>query len=80
VNCVEDTLIEIGSKWLKKKKRRSEVRKKKSLNEKIEENKSTGKMDRGQLSKRKNTPTDALEHFTGKIERQASEDRKTWVK
>jgi hypothetical protein len=73
-------LTEIRSKWLKKKKRRSEVRENKSLDEKIEENRSTRKMDRGQLSKWKNPPIDALEHLVGKKERQAGEARKTWVK
>jgi hypothetical protein len=48
---VEGTLIEIGSKWLKKQKRRSEARENKSLDEKIEENRSTRKIDRGQLNK-----------------------------
>jgi hypothetical protein len=44
-------LTENGSKWSKKQKRRSEVRENESLNEKIEEDRSTRKMDRGQLSK-----------------------------
>jgi hypothetical protein len=69
-------LTEIRSKWLKKKKRRSEVRENKSLDEKIEENRSTRKMDRGQLSKQKNPPMDALEHLVGKMERQAGEAQK----
>jgi hypothetical protein len=73
-------LTEIGSKWLKKKKRRSEVRESESLNEKTEEDRSTRKMDRGQLNKRKNPPIDALEHLAGKKERQAGEALKTWVK
>jgi hypothetical protein len=41
VNCAEDTLTEIGSKWPKKQKRRSEVRENESLDEKIEENRSS---------------------------------------
>jgi len=72
-NCVEGTLTEIGSKWLKKQKRRSEARENKSLDEKIEENRLAKKIDRGQLSKRKNPPIDALEHLAGKMERQAGE-------
>ena len=77
---MEGTLTENGSKWSKKQKRRSEVRERESLNEKIEENKSTKKMDHGQLNKWKKTPTDALEHPMGKKERQADEALKTWVK
>jgi hypothetical protein len=80
VNCVEDTLTEIRSKWSKKQKRRSEVRENESLDEKIEENRSARKMDRGQLSKWKNPLVDALEHFAGRKERQAGEARKMWVK
>jgi hypothetical protein len=53
-------LTEIGSKWSKKQKRRSEVRESKSLDEKIEEDRSTRKMDHGQLSKRKNPPMEML--------------------
>jgi hypothetical protein len=73
-------LTEIGSKWSKKQKRRSEVRENESLNEKIEEDRSARKMDRGQLNKQKNPPMDALEHLVGKKERQAGEALKTWVK
>jgi hypothetical protein len=80
VNYVEGTLTEIGSKWSKKQKRRSEVRENKLLDENIEENRSTRKMDRGQLNKRKNPPMDSLEHLMGKMERQAGEAQKTWVK
>jgi hypothetical protein len=80
VNCAEDKLTEIGSKWPKEKKRRSEVRESKSLDGEIEEDRSTRKMDRGQLSKWKNPPMDALEHLAGKKERQAGEALKTWVK
>jgi hypothetical protein len=56
-NCAEGTVTENGSKWSKKQKRRSEVRENESLNEKIEEDRLARKMDRGQLSKRKNPPT-----------------------
>jgi hypothetical protein len=58
-NCAEGTLTENGSKWSKKRKRRSEVRESELLNEKIKEDRSARKMDRGQLSKRKKPSTDA---------------------
>jgi hypothetical protein len=80
MNYTEGTLIEIGSKWSKNKKRRSKVRENESLNEKIEEDRSSRNMDRGQINKRKKPPTDALEHLWGKKERQAGEALKTWVK
>jgi hypothetical protein len=73
-------LTEIGSKWSKKKKRRSEVRENESLNENIEEDRSTRKMDYGKLSKRKNPPKVALDHLMGKKERQASKALKMRVK
>jgi hypothetical protein len=73
-------LIEDGSKWSKKQKRRSEVRENKSLNENIKEDRQARKMDHGQLNKKKNPPMDALEHLAGKQERQAGEALKTWVK
>jgi hypothetical protein len=38
---MKDTLTEIGSKWPKKKKRRSEVWENEPLDEKIEENRSS---------------------------------------
>jgi hypothetical protein len=59
MNCMESTLTENGSKWSEKRKIRSEVRESEPLNEKIKEDKSTRKMDHGQLIKRKNPPTDA---------------------
>jgi hypothetical protein len=37
-------------------------------------------MDRGKLSKKKNPPTDALEHLVGMKERWVGEALKTWVK
>jgi hypothetical protein len=46
-NNMEDTLTEIRSKWLKKEKIRREVRESELLDEKIEENGSTRKRDRG---------------------------------
>jgi hypothetical protein len=53
-------LTNIGSEWLKKRKTRSEVRESESLNERIEGDISTRKMDRGKLNKWKNPPMDAL--------------------
>jgi hypothetical protein len=50
------------------------------LIEKIEEDRSIRKMDRGKLSKGKNPPTNSLEHLAEKKERQAGEARKTQVK
>jgi hypothetical protein len=46
------------------------------LEEKVKEDRSTRKMDRGQLSKWKNPPTDALEHLAEKKERQDGESLK----
>jgi hypothetical protein len=69
MNCAESTLIEIGSMWPKEKKRQSEVRESKPLDREIEEDILTRNMDRGQLSKWKNPPMDALDHFAGKKER-----------
>jgi hypothetical protein len=79
MNCMEGTLTDIGSNWSKNQKRR-EVRENESLNENIEEDRSTRNMDCGQLSKQKNPPTDTLEHLAGKKERQVGEALKTWVK
>jgi hypothetical protein len=50
------------------------------LEEKIKEDKSEKKRDRGQLNKRKKTLIDALEHLTEKKEEQVGEALKTWVK
>jgi hypothetical protein len=71
VNCTEGTLNEIGSKWSKKNKRRIKVMENKSLDKKIEENRSTRRMDHGQLSKHKTPPMVFLENLVGKMERQA---------
>ena len=76
---MEGTQTEEGLKWLKKKKRRNEVRKRKSLKEKIKEDKASKNMDRGQLSKWKKTPTDNLEHLGEKEEGQDGEALKTQV-
>jgi hypothetical protein len=80
VNCAEDKFIEIGLKWPKEQKRRSEVRQRKSLDGEIEEDTLARKMDRGQLEKKKNPPMDSLEHLVGKKKRQASEALKMRVK
>jgi hypothetical protein len=56
------------------------VRKSKSLDEEIEDDRSARKMDQGQLSKQNNTSLDALEHRTRRKERQAGEARKKRVK
>jgi hypothetical protein len=72
-------LTEIGSKWPKKKKR-SELRERESLNEKTKEERSTRNMDHGQLSKKNNPSMSALEHLVGKEERQVGEALKMWVK
>jgi hypothetical protein len=69
MNCAEGTVTDIGSKWSKKHKRRRKVRENESLNDKIEEDRLARNMDRGQLSKRKNPPMDALEHYAGKKEK-----------
>jgi hypothetical protein len=50
------------------------------LDEEIEENKSTRRMDHGQLNKRKKPPLDALEHLAGKKERQAGEALKMRIR
>jgi hypothetical protein len=50
------------------------------LDERIEDDRSTRKTDRGQLSKRKNPPLDALEHHVTRKERQAGEALKMRVK
>jgi hypothetical protein len=65
---------------VKEEEKKEQSKKNESLDEKIEENRSTRKMDRGQLSKWKKPPIDALEHLMGKKERQAGEAQKTWVK
>jgi hypothetical protein len=50
------------------------------LKEKINEDKATKKMDRGQLDKRKETPTNSLEHFTESKEKQVGKTLKMRVK
>jgi hypothetical protein len=79
VNYAKDKLTEIGLKWPKEKKRRSEVRERKSLDRDIEEDRSARKMDCGQLKKWKNPPMDSFENLVGKKERQVDESLKMWV-
>jgi hypothetical protein len=50
------------------------------LEEEIEDDRLARKIDRGQLSKKKKPPLDALEHRTRRKERQAGEALKTRVK
>jgi len=47
VYCVEDTITIIASKRAKEKKRRSEARESKLLDEEIEDDRSTRKKDHG---------------------------------
>jgi hypothetical protein len=68
-NYGEGRVTDIEPKWSKKQKRRREVRENESLNEKIKEERSARKIDRGQLSKRKKTSTSALEHLVKNMER-----------
>jgi hypothetical protein len=50
------------------------------LDEEIEDDRSTRKKDRGQLSKKKKPPLYSLEHHVKRKESQAGEALKTWVK
>jgi hypothetical protein len=50
------------------------------LEEEIEDDRSTRKMDRGQLNKQRNPSLDALEHRVRRKERQAGEALKRQVK
>jgi hypothetical protein len=70
LKCTEGTQIEEGSKWLKKHKRRNEVKENKSLKEKIKEDKATKNIYRGQVRKQKKTLMGALEHLMEKKEEQ----------
>jgi hypothetical protein len=69
-------MTENGSKWPKKWKRRSEVRESESLNENINGDRSTKKMDHGQLNKRKNPLTDVV-RSSPKWERKRAQRRMT---
>jgi hypothetical protein len=55
-------------------------KRKKSLDEEIEDDKSAREMDREKLNKKKNPPLDALEHHMRRKEIQADEALKMWVK
>jgi hypothetical protein len=77
---VADIMAVIGSKLAKEKKIWSELHKRKPLDDEIEDDKSTRKMDRGQLSKQRKKPLGALEHRARREERQAGEALKRWVK
>jgi hypothetical protein len=79
VNCTKDTMIVTGSKCAKEQKRWSEVKERKLLDEETEDDRSVGKMDRGQLSKWKKPPLDSLEHHVRRKERQVGKALKTWV-
>jgi hypothetical protein len=68
MKCVEGTQTKEGSKWLKKHKRRNEVRERNSLKEKIKEDKETKRIGRGQFNKRNKTLMGALEHLAEKEE------------
>jgi hypothetical protein len=50
------------------------------LDEEIEDEKSTRKMDRGQLNKQRKPPLDALKHRARREERQVGEALKRRVK
>jgi hypothetical protein len=78
-NYAEGRLTDIRSKWLKKQKRWSEVRERKSLDEEIEEERLVRKVDRGQLNKWKNPSVYALENLVGRKERHGGEALKTRV-
>ena len=54
--------------------------KSKTLDEEIEDDRSTRKMDRGKLNTERKPPLDALEHHVRRKERQAGEALKRWVK
>jgi hypothetical protein len=62
MKCVE------GSKWLKKHKRRNKGKEINPLKEKVKEDKTTKKIDHGQVNKQKKTLMGALEHLTEKKE------------
>jgi hypothetical protein len=69
---VEGTQTEEWLKWLKKHKRRNEVKERNPLKEKIKEHKEKKKIYRGQVRKRNNTLMGALEHLTKKKEEQVN--------
>jgi hypothetical protein len=79
MKCMEDTQTKVGLKWLKKHKKRNELKERNSLKQKIKEDKAARKIDRGQTSKRKKTLIGSLEHLTEKKEEQVGEVLKMWV-
>jgi hypothetical protein len=76
MKCTEGIQTKEGSKWLKKHKRRNEVKEKQAIER---EDKTTKKMDHGKLSKRKKTPMGSLEHLAEKKEEQIGEALKMQV-
>jgi hypothetical protein len=72
VNYAEDIVTITGSKCEKEKKRQSEVKGSRSLDDEIEDNRSSRKKDRGQLSKWKNPPLDALEQYARRRDQELS--------
>jgi hypothetical protein len=77
--CAEGTQTEEGSKWLKKLKRRNEVKEINPLKENIKEDKETKNIDCGQVNKRKRTLMCALDHLMEKKEEQVGEALKMQV-
>jgi hypothetical protein len=73
MKSTKGTQIEEGSKWLKKHKIRNKVKERKSLKEKIKEDKKKIYIDRGQVRKWKKTLMGDLEHLAEKKEEQVSE-------
>jgi hypothetical protein len=69
-----------GSKREKEQERWSELQKSKSLDEEIEDDRSTRERHRGRLRKWENPPLDALEHRARRKERQVGEARNKRVK
>jgi hypothetical protein len=61
-------------------KREEKMERSKPLSKKIEDDRSTRKKDRGQLSKHKNPPLDSLDHRMRRKERHVGEALKIWVK
>jgi hypothetical protein len=80
VNCTEDIMTVTRLKRVEEKKRWSEVRERKSFDEEIEDDISTRKIDRGQLSNKKKIPLDSLENHMERKEIQARKGLKTRVK
>jgi hypothetical protein len=73
MKCAEGTQTEEGLKWLKKHKRRNEVKESKSLKQNIKEEKASNKIDHGKVNKRKKTLRGSLENLVEKKEEQVDE-------